>query len=279
MTNQRTQSALALGAAALVLALAACGQDPSFQNRKAIEGHSANSTEDNSGGVDDQGVKGQGAAGGAGTTSPADGASEVALPAGGGNDWAPDWAGGTTPAVDANTNGSTGTTPASSDTATNTPVKSTDQVEPLPDIPDAADGDLDALHKCLSKWKNNPFKGTVTNYQRINASVTVGGFGNAINDTESTPDPFLILIDAGVNVGGAPVYNLMNKNGYYCMKVNVNVLTSLTVNLHCNARLADQMVNVNVGSTQNDTTSAVGVHVLSTVQVNTVRPQGDTCIR
>jgi len=32
----------------------------------------------------------------------------------------------------------------------------------------------------------------------------------------------LIAEGAGVNVGGTPSYNLLNRNGYYCMKVNVN---------------------------------------------------------
>ena len=63
------------------------------------------------------------------------------------------------------------------------------------------------------------------------------------------------------------------------MKVNVNVLTDLTINLHCNARLADDKVNVNVLSTTNDTTSAVGVHVLSDVNIKTVKPAGDQCVR
>lgn len=148
-----------------------------------------------------------------------------------------------------------------------------------PEIPAADDKDIDALHKCLSKWKGHPFKGTVDNYYRIAASISIGGMGNAIKDTERTDEPFLILVDAAVNVGGAPTYELMNPNGYYCMKVNVNVLTSLNINLHCNARLADSKVSVNVGSTQNDSTSAVGVHVLSNVQVNSVRPEGDSCIR
>jgi len=146
-------------------------------------------------------------------------------------------------------------------------------------IPTADPKDLDALHKCLASWKDNPFTGTVSDYRKITAAVTVGGFGNAINDTENTDKPFLTLIDAGVNVLGAPTYNLLNKNGYYCMKVNVNVLTDLTVNLHCNARLADARVDINVLSQQNDATSGVGVHVLSNVHVETVRPQGDTCIR
>jgi len=151
--------------------------------------------------------------------------------------------------------------------------------EPLPDIPAADKDDLDALHKCMTKWQQHPFKGSVQNYTKISAAVTVGGIGNAVNDSERTDEPHLILIDAGVNVLGSPVYNLLNPNGYYCIKVNVNVLTNLTVNLHCRARLADQKVNINVGSQQNDTTSSVGVHVLSSVKVQTVRPEGDTCIR
>lgn len=86
-------------------------------------------------------------------------------------------------------------------------------------------------------------------------------------------------MDAAVNVGGAVTYNLLNPNGYYCMKVNVNVNQQLTINLHCNARLADSKVGVNVGSTVSDSTSAVGVHVNSTVNVQTVRPAGDQCVR
>jgi hypothetical protein len=147
------------------------------------------------------------------------------------------------------------------------------------DIPDADDGDLDALHKCMAKWKNLPFDQTIDNYNKIAASVTVGGFGNAINDTEPTDEPWLTLITAGVNVGGAPTYRLLNPNGYYCIKVNVNVLTNLTIELHCNARLADSKVNVAVISEQDDATAEVGVHVLSDIDVVTVRPSGDACIR
>ena len=147
------------------------------------------------------------------------------------------------------------------------------------DIPDADDDDLDALHKCMAKWKDIPFDQTIDNYDKIHASVTVGGFGNAVNDTKRTDEPWLTLITAGVNVGGEPVYRLLNPNGFYCIKVNVNVLTKLTIELHCNARLADSKVNVNVLSEQDDATAGVGVHVLSDVDVVTIRPSGDDCIR
>ncbi|MCX6108628.1 MAG: hypothetical protein NTZ90_03355 [Proteobacteria bacterium] len=151
----------------------------------------------------------------------------------------------------------------------------------MPTIPGAKPTDLDALHRCLAAWPNNPFLGTakVEHFKEIYASVSVLSSGAAINDTENTPFPELILVDAGVNVLGSPTYNLLNKNGYYCIRVNVNVITKLGVNLHCNARLADSKVDVNVLSTQNDTTAGVGVNVLSDVKVTTVRPQGDSCVR
>jgi hypothetical protein len=263
----------------LGLTLHGCGQDPSFLNNESSAGKSSDQEVDTTrGSVDDNGTtvgkngegtdpQGNGTEGNE-TVGETGSDGELILPGDGQNDWTPDWADGeeTEEGADNNTNPGNDT-----NSGTTTPNK--------PAIPGASEGDLDALHKCLAKWNGNPFTGTVRNYKKISASVSVGGFGNLINDNESTAQPFLTLIDAGVNVLGSPTYNLMNKNGYYCIKVNVNVSTSLSINLHCNARLADQKVNVNVGSTQNDTTSAIGVHVLSSVQINTVRPEGQACIR
>lgn len=150
--------------------------------------------------------------------------------------------------------------------------------EPV-EVPEATPDDMDAINRCLKSWKDSPFGGEVKNFKHIVASVSVGATGTAVSDTARTDEPWLILITAGVNVLGTPKYELLNPNGWYCIKVNVNVMTELAIDLHCNARLADSKVNVNVGSSQSDSTSAVGVHVLSTVSVNDVRPSGDACIR
>lgn len=147
------------------------------------------------------------------------------------------------------------------------------------EIPELPTEDAEALKRCLKGWHNAPFQGNVTNFKRIYAAVTVGGQGSAISDTERTEEPWLILIDAGVNVFGSPKYELLNPNGWYCMKVNVNVISNLTIDLHCSARLADSRVNVNVGSNQSGTNSMVGVNVFSTVDVENVAPEGDSCIR
>jgi hypothetical protein len=127
------------------------------------------------------------------------------------------------------------------------------------------------------KWGNVPFVGPVTSYRRIAAAVTVGGYGVSVSDTQQTSGPALVLVDAGVNVFGSPVYDMLNQNAYYCIKVNVNVDTSLTVNLACNARLADTSVQVNVNSTTNGGTSAIGVNVGSTVNIQRMTPSRQSC--
>ena len=133
------------------------------------------------------------------------------------------------------------------------------------------------MAQCITKWGKVPFTGTFTNVRRIKAAVSVYGIGSVINDTVQTAAPALVLIDAGVNVMGSTTYNLLNNNGYYCMKVNVNVKTDFDINLACNAQLADNSVQVNVASQTNSETSVIGVNVGSNVQVTRMAPNGGEC--
>ncbi len=144
-------------------------------------------------------------------------------------------------------------------------------------IPDLKPDEVNQVAACIKKWKKVPFTGTFTNVKRIKAAVSVFGIGNAINDTQQTSTPALILVDAGVNVMGQSTYNMLNDKGYYCMKVNVNVMTELDVNLACNAKLADNSVQVNVGSDTNATTGMIGVNVGATVNVERMTPNKQMC--
>jgi len=184
----------------------------------------------------------------------------VVIPGQNSGEWAPDWV-------------------ASGDKDTNngTTIGDSDSDTPIINVPDVTDSDVDALKRCLKSWKNHPFGNGVTSVRKIYAAVTIGGFGNAINDTCTSAQPELVLIYAGVNVGGAPTWNLRDGNAYYCAKVNVNVGTDFNINLAENARLADSSVNVNVGSTQSDRTSGIGVHVGSNVTVNYVEEAPRAC--
>ncbi len=239
------------------LAIAACGQDPAFMNLSedgaGSPGDSGSTAgyDDNYGGGDALAGSGQG--GGVGENG--------GLAAGG--------MGGAVPNIDTNGDGLID----AGDLIPGAPGK-----PPITFPNGTSDSDASALRNCLAAWKNVPFSG-VTGVNKIYASVSVGGFGGGINDTARTETPILNLIYAGVNVNSNVTYNFMNPSGYYCIKANVNVGADLDINLHCNARLADSALAVNVGSNVSDATAQFGVHVGSNVTVNTVRPVGDRCVR
>jgi len=157
------------------------------------------------------------------------------------------------------------------------PSQPSNPSSPVFSVPGLTPSEQVQVAQCITKWGRVPFTGTFTNVRRIKAAVSVYGIGTVINDTIQTSTPALILVDAGVNVMGNPVYNLMNNNGYYCMKVNVNVHTDLDINLACNAKLADNSVQVNVASTTNSETGVIGVNVGSNVQVTRMTSTRSEC--
>lgn len=117
---------------------------------------------------------------------------------------------------------------------------------------------------------SNPFgQAAFTDYRVVNAAVNVLGSGPLVSDTQVTTTPRLIVVKAGVSVLGQSGYELMNPNGWYCLMVDVSVMAKVTVDLHCQANLADNKVNVNVGSNGSGAAS-VGVAVLSDIKVNRV---------
>lgn len=157
------------------------------------------------------------------------------------------------------------------------PSQPSDPNSPVFSVPGLTPSEQVQVAQCITKWGRVPFTGTFTNVRRIKAAVSVHGIGSVINDTLQTSTPALILIDAGVNIMGNPVYNFMNNSGYYCMKVNVNVQTDLDINLACNAKLADNSVQVNVASTTNSETAVIGVNVGSNVQVTRMTSSRGEC--
>jgi len=125
-----------------------------------------------------------------------------------------------------------------------------------------------AIANCLKVWGTSPFT-SATPYRTVQASVQVLGGGSAVVDNTCTAQPELVLIKTAVSVLSQPKYELKNPNGWYCMMVNVNVQSQSTVELAQNAHIADNRVGVNVLS-QGQSTGAVGVNVLSDVQVQRV---------
>jgi hypothetical protein len=94
-----------------------------------------------------------------------------------------------------------------------------------------------SIASCLRAWGKTPF-GANPRYKTLSTSVKVFGIGENPSDTERTSSPSLILVDTGVNVMGRTRLSLLNPNGWYCFKSNVNVMGSLIITADCKAHLA-----------------------------------------
>jgi hypothetical protein len=79
--------------------------------------------------------------------------------------------------------------------------------------------------------------------------------------------PSLILVNPGVNVMGGTRVELLNPNGWYCFRSNVNVMGRLSIRAHCKAHFASAHDAVTVlGSNQADKS----VTVLGKTQIELV---------
>ena len=97
-----------------------------------------------------------------------------------------------------------------------------------------------SIAACLNAWGNqHPFKDKKKiKFRVIEGNVKVFGVGGNIYDDSPTNYPQLILVKPGVNVMGKMAYDLLNPNGWYCLKAKVNVMGKSVINLACKAHLA-----------------------------------------
>lgn len=132
----------------------------------------------------------------------------------------------------------------------------------------AQDGQLDG---CLKAWDKHPF-GKDPKYKTLQVAVKVFGIGQNTVDTEVTTGPALIVVLPGVNVMGGSTIELLNPNGWYCLKTSVNVMGGLTIRAHCTAKLATSHENVSVASNNED---GKAITVLGSTRVERVGcPEG-----
>ncbi len=123
-----------------------------------------------------------------------------------------------------------------------------------------------SIASCLRAWGNHPF-GTNPPFRTLATSVKVFGIGGNPSDTVHTNAPALILVNPGVNVMGGTTLELLNPNGWYCFRSNVNVMGSLRIRAACKAHLASANDGVTVLSSNPDQRS---VAVLGSTQVELV---------
>ena len=128
-----------------------------------------------------------------------------------------------------------------------------------------ADDEGGAINRCLAAWGEHPF-GKNPKYKTLSTSVKVFGIGQASGDKEATPEPALVMVNAGVNVMGGSKVELLNPNGWYCLKSNVNVMGGMKIKAHCKAHLASAVEGVTVLGNNSDN-KAVTVMGKTTVEL------------
>ncbi len=133
----------------------------------------------------------------------------------------------------------------------------------VPSLAQEVDG---AIASCLKAWGKHPF-GSNPRFRTIATSVKVFGIGQNPSDTERTNSPSLVLFNPGVNVMGGTTLELLNPNGWYCFRSNVNVMGSLTIRAHCKAHLASAHDGTTVLGSNSDNKS---VTVMGSTQIELV---------
>jgi hypothetical protein len=90
---------------------------------------------------------------------------------------------------------------------------------------------------CLKAWRDHPF-GEAPQFKSLEGSLTVFGVGRKTGDTEPTSTPSLVLIEPSFNAMGGSTIELLNPNGWYCMRTMLSIMGTLSIRAHCKARLA-----------------------------------------
>ena len=123
-----------------------------------------------------------------------------------------------------------------------------------------------AIGACLKAWGKHPF-GSKPHYKTMQTSVKVFGIGKSTSDSEVTSSPALILVNPGVNVMGGTTIELLNPNGWYCLRATVNVMGGLNIRAHCKAHIASSSDGATVMGSNTDNK---GVTVMGATRVERV---------
>lgn len=123
-----------------------------------------------------------------------------------------------------------------------------------------------SIASCLAAWGKHPF-GKNPRYKTLSTAVKVFGIGRDTIDAEVTNFPALILVNPGVNVAGGSTIQLLNPNGWYCLRTTVNVMGGFTIKAHCKAHLATSSGDVTVMGNNSESKS---VTVMGSTQVERV---------
>lgn len=128
-----------------------------------------------------------------------------------------------------------------------------------------------SIAACLKAWGAHPF-GEAPQFKTLGTSLKVFGIGNRISDTEPTSSPSLVLINPSFNVMGGSTIELLNPNGWYCLRTTVSIIGRVNVRAHCKAHLASTSSGATVLGNNGDNRSLKDLTVTVISAVSVERP-------
>ena len=127
-----------------------------------------------------------------------------------------------------------------------------------------------SIAACLNAWGEHPF-GKNPQFKTLDMSVTVG-IGSMPADTEPTSSPSLVLIDPIVNVLSGSTIELMNPNGWYCMRTTVSIMCGVHIRAHCKAHLVATSAGITAVGNNVENRNIRDITVTAVGRVSVERP-------
>ena len=125
-----------------------------------------------------------------------------------------------------------------------------------------------SIAACLKAWGDHPF-GKTPQFKTLGTSAKVFGVGTEVRDAEPTSSPSLVLINPSFNVMGGSTMELMNPNGWYCLRTTVSIVAKTNIRAHCKAQLASTSAGATVlgNNSENRSVRDLAVTVMGAVDV------------
>jgi len=128
-----------------------------------------------------------------------------------------------------------------------------------------------SIAACLEAWGDHPF-GKAPQFKTLETSVKVFGIGKSAGDTEPSSSPSLVLINPSFNVMGGSTIELLNPNGWYCLRTTVSIMGRVSIRAHCKAHLASTSAGTTVLGNNGENRSIKDITVTAMGSVSVERP-------
>ena len=125
-----------------------------------------------------------------------------------------------------------------------------------------------SIAACLKAWGDHPF-GKAPQFKTLETWGKVFEIGTQAADTEPTSSPSLVLIKPSFNVMGGSTIELLNPNGWYCLRTTVSIMGRVSIRAHCKAHLASTSAGSTVlgNNSQNRNIKDITVTAMSGISV------------